>query len=99
MLILQGTAFLQTECKPDTSNVYGWMPQPLLVGLIQPGQTMVRAPAGAKIHACCGLMHPSGLIQPEGLLHLLPEGLIHPEGLIQPEGVPSVRSASRAGVP
>ena len=60
MLILQGTAFLQTECKPDTSIVYGWMPQPLLVGLIQPGQTMVRVLDATK-------MHPPGLMQPEGL--------------------------------
>ena len=72
--------------------------QPLLVGLTQPGQTKVRVFVAAKIHACCGLMHPSELIQPEGLLHLLPEGLLHREGLIQPAGVPAV-VASRAGVP
>ena len=65
----------------------GWMPQPLLVGLIQPGHPMVRVLAAAKIHGCCGLVDPSGLIQPEGVLHLLTVA------------VPPVRSASRAGVP
>ena len=54
-------------------------------------------------------VHPPGLMQPEGLLHLLPEGLVqpdelmpaildatkmHPPGLMQPEGLPC-----RAGVP
>ena len=63
-----------------------WVLQPLLVGLIQPGQTKVRVLVAAKIHACCGLMHPSGLIQPEDLhrrtLHQVRKLL----GLIQPKG-------------
>ena len=61
----------------------------------------MRVFVAAKIHACCGLMHPSGLIQPEGLIHILPEVpavVASREGLIQPAGVPAV-VASRAGVP
>ena len=94
MLNLQQVFHCYRECKPDMSSrgyeaepLHGLI-QPLLVWvlleLIQPGHTKLRVLVAAKIHACCALMHPSGLIQPEGLLHFLPRGLLHREGLMQP---------------